>query len=681
MQNLLNDLEGVLAQDGRFMADGKILKNNVVEAALQPDADLLKLLLANNAIKEHFFTDIDGAFVFDKVKFHDFVSNKAFLPDSYTAFRNRLGLSDGKSFLKESKDVVLAWAYKDCVLEGGMNKEEQGRDEIFYNTTLAPDDITRLTDKKVFTNFEYWDAAAVKAKKSKPVKDITQSENLLIKGNNLLALHSLKHRYAGKVKLIYIDPPYNTENDSFRYNDSFNHSTWLTFMKNRLEVARELLSEDGVIFVQCDDNEQAYLKVLMDEIFGDCFLNTISVKAKVGAGASGGGEDKRMKKNIEYIHCYYKNSFTAFNDVSKRTEIEAYIESMKNEDKSFKYTQVLVSKGERKHLKTIKDGKEQDIKIYQHSEVLTKPISQIQKEENLTTREVYTKYFDKIYTTTNSQSSIRQRVWDAVGDANNFYSIDYVPQSGRNKGKLTTLCYTGNKKVLLIWFSDTASADDKGNVVKNEKYGTFWDGINYNNLNKEGEIIFSSGKKPEQLLQRVIATSTNESDLILDFFAGGGTTPAVAHKMGRRWIAVEQMDYIKSLSEARLKNVVGGDQSGISKAVDWKGGGDFIYCEIMEWNERYVQKIRNAKNTTSLLKIYKKLKNEPFIRYNVDMSAYEIDDFKNLEFPAQQAALLACIEMNHLYVNYSEMEDTRYKVPADEQKLNNQFYGKNGNPT
>ncbi len=262
MQNSLNNLEEILSQDARFMSDGKVLKATVVKAALELDAGLLKLLLGDALIKKHFFTDIDGVLVFDKVEFQGFVSNKQFLPDSYTAFRNRLGLTDGNGFLKQSKDVVLAWAYKDCVLEGGMTKEDKSRNEIFYNTTLAPDDITRLTDKKVFTNFEYWDKAAVKAKKPKPVKDIAQSKNLLIKGNNLLALHSLKPRYAGKVKLIYIDPPYNPKtkdgkpksDNPFAYNNTFNRSTWLTFMKNRLEVAKSLLTKDGALIVAIDDN-------------------------------------------------------------------------------------------------------------------------------------------------------------------------------------------------------------------------------------------------------------------------------------------------------------------------------------------------------------------------------------------------------------------------------------------
>ncbi|MDE0698075.1 MAG: site-specific DNA-methyltransferase [Boseongicola sp.] len=246
MQNLLDDLTEVLQSEQSFISDGEILKNAVIEAALKMDPRLLELLLQSDAIKAHFFVEVAGTLVFDKVKFQDFVSNKAFLPDSYTAFKNRIGLTDGRrDYLSQSRDVVLAWPYKDCVLEGGMTKEDRGRNEVFWNTTLAPDDITRLFEPKALTGWERWDAEAVKDGNPKPVGPlahgagggVTLDDNLLIKGNNLLALHSLKARYAGKVKLIYIDPPYNTGSDEFRYNDRFKHSSWLTFMRNRLSLA------------------------------------------------------------------------------------------------------------------------------------------------------------------------------------------------------------------------------------------------------------------------------------------------------------------------------------------------------------------------------------------------------------------------------------------------------------
>ncbi len=678
MQNLLADLEAVLKKEKKFVSDdGRLFKNRIIEAALKLDASLIALLLSDKTIKEKFFKQVGKALVFDKVEFQRFISNKQFLADSYTSFKNKIGLSDGEGgYLKESNKVVLNWAYKDCVLEGGMTKEESSRNEIFYNTTLAPDEITRLFSPKVFTGFEKWDADAITKGKPKKVKEIKDTDNLLIKSNNLLALHCLKERYAGKVKLIYIDPPFNTDNDSFKYNDSFNHSTWLTFMKNRLEIAKHLLRSDGVILVHCDDNEQGYLKVLMDEVFNNNFLNTISVMAKVSAGASGGGEDKKIKKNIEYIHCYYKDAFYGFKDAYKETKIENYIDMMNSTNKSFKYTQVLLSTGKKERMKVIKDGAGEDIIIYKHANVITSTVSKIQKNEGLSINDLYKKYFNKIYTTTNSQSSIRQRIWDAVGDGNDFYSIEYTPKSGKDKGKLITQYYTGNKKVLLIWFSNTAYIDKKGKVIKKEKYGTFWDGIDYNNLNKEGGVIFSSGKKPEQLPHRIIEMGTEPEDLVLDFFSGSGTTLSIAHKMGRQWIGVEQMDYIKDLPESRLKNVIRGDQTGVSKSVGWQGGGEFIYCELKEWNEKYIQNIRKAKTKADIKKIYRAIQKEAFYRYDVDMSQYQNKEFEDLSLANQKKSLCDCLDANHLYVNYSERDDSQYKLSAEEKDLTKKFYGK-----
>lgn len=280
MQNLFADLETALAEDPALLDEqGRLNKNVLITRAANLDAGFLARLMASETLKRHFFTAVGDVLVFDKARFQEFVANKAFLPDSYTAFRNTIGLTDGAGrSIKDKGEVVLAWPYKDCVLEGGMTKEDVKRDEVFWNTTLAPDDITRLFEPKALTGFERWDAEAVAAGEPKPVGRIDPTtDNLLIKGNNLLALHSLKRRYAGQVKLIYIDPPYNTGGDGFRYNDRFNHSAWLTFMRNRLEVAKALLRPDGAIFVNLDDNEAHYAKVLMDEVFGrDCNIASIA---------------------------------------------------------------------------------------------------------------------------------------------------------------------------------------------------------------------------------------------------------------------------------------------------------------------------------------------------------------------------------------------------------------------
>ncbi|WP_151826186.1 DNA methyltransferase [Acinetobacter junii] len=234
------------------------------------------------------------------------MSDNSLKKGRYTRHSNKIGLystsHDRIGFLNNNNDVVLSFPFKDTVLEAGMSKEDSGREERFLHQEVDSSDIDTLFEPKVLTNVKYSGIQEFR-NSGKAIEFFDENgnlqQNLLIKGNNLLALYSLRERLAGKVKLIYIDPPYNTESDSFTYNDSFNHSSWLTFMKNRLEVARDLLKEEGVIFVQCDDNEQAYLKVLMDEIFGRSnFLNQISVKMKQTSGASGGGEDKKLKKNL-----------------------------------------------------------------------------------------------------------------------------------------------------------------------------------------------------------------------------------------------------------------------------------------------------------------------------------------------------------------------------------------------
>ena len=300
MENLFNHLEQVvLRMDSRFCTeDGHLLKNNVVEAALALDPKLLHYLLADEKLKKQFFSEVDGLLVFDKVKFQRFVMNKQFLPDSYTAFKNKVGLTNENSeFLSESREVVLSWPYKDCMLEGGQTKEDAKRQEIFWNETLAPDEINRLTEPKALCHFRRYDS-----KGEHEATELRPDDNLIIKGNNLLALYSLRERFRNSIKLIYIDPPYNTGNDSFGYNDSFNHSTWLTFMKNRLEVAKELLRNDGVLFVQCDDNEQAYLKVLLDQIFGRknfvaCIIPLMNPRGRQESAYP-------IAKSHEYILCY-----------------------------------------------------------------------------------------------------------------------------------------------------------------------------------------------------------------------------------------------------------------------------------------------------------------------------------------------------------------------------------------
>jgi adenine-specific DNA-methyltransferase len=681
MQNLQHKLIELLKTEDNLVIDGQLNKNKIIELGLKVETQIIRLLIKNPTFKKHFFTEVENVLVFDKIKFQRFVNNKSFLPDSYTAFKNKIGLAINDdttdNFIKAKNDVVLAWPHKDCVLEGGQTKEDQKRNEIFWNETLAPDNVDRLLDAKAFTNFKKYDKDG-----EHNVTELKGDENLILKGNNLLVLSSLLKTHRGKIKLIYIDPPYNTGVDSFQYNDNFNHSTWLTFMKNRLLIARELLKDDGVIFVQCDDNEQAYLKVLMDEIFDrDNFLNQVSAKMKQTSGASGGGEDKRLKKNIEYLIIYSKNklAFENFNPIYDEINLQTAIKEMRDEGKSWKYTRVIMSDlKDREFFKEIKDGSGEPIKIFKHSNIVYKTIKELMKSDNLTEEECYHKYYDKVFRDTNAQSSIRTRVMEATNKEGEFFSIDYIPVSGRNKNKLTTLYYKGNNCDLIAWLSDICVKRNK-KLVKLEKLGTFWDGFPLNNLNKEGSVNFPNGKKPEALIKKILELTTSESDIVLDYHLGSGTSSAVAHKMKRKYIGIEQMNYNEDDSVQRLINVINADQSGISKDVNWQGGGSFAYAELLEFNQKYISQIQEAKTKEDVLKVWKEMEQKAFLsfQFNKDIFNERLDAFKTASLETMRQYLIEILDKNQLYVNFSEIEDETFIVSKEDKALNYSFYKAN----
>jgi adenine-specific DNA-methyltransferase len=656
MKNLLDNLKILLQKDERLVSEGELLKNKIIEIALKLDKDLIKLLLSYEKMKEVFFIEVEGALIFDKDKFIKFISNKQFLPDSYTAFKNKIGLIDEKGeFISEKREVVLSWPYKDCVLEGGMTKEDQKRDEIFWNEILAPDEISRLLDPKVFTNAKRIDAKGehkfdgFRTDEKGDIKD-----NLIIKGNNLLVLHSLKKRYAGKVKLIYIDPPYNIGNDSFGYNDRFNHSTWLTFMKNRLEVAKELLRDDGIIFVQCDDNEQAYLKVLMDEIFErDNFVSSIAVRSSTPSGIKTAHKQKTIIKQKDFILVYGKNkSKILFKpQYMKATEWDqhysVWIERTQSGIKLMRLEDVL-----KKEKIIDKNQKLKDLNVNDENfkNFYLKNADNIARWTSHKNKEIIelclTKYKDKIYITRDKNGKetiyLNKQVLQPLS-----YSINYVYDNKRFVKDISLLVCD------------------------------FWSDIDFQNTQNEGGVSLPAGKKPEFLLYRIIDMSTEPGDLVLDFFMGTGTTCAVAHKMGRQYIGVEQLDYGENSAVVRLKNVINGDQTGISKAVGWKGGGDFVYLELMKWNENFVEKIQKAKTKDELKTLWETMKEKAFLSYKVDIKTIDAHakDFDDLSIEDQKRFLLECLDKNHLYVNYSEIDDEEYGVSERDKKFNREVYG------
>jgi len=376
-------------------------------------------------------------------------------------------------------------------------------------------------------------------KDKKIVSNPDEKFNFLLEGDNLHSLYLLEKTHKGKIDLITIDPPYNTGVNDFMYDDyyvdeedGYKHSKWLSFMEKRLRIAKDLLNESGYIFININDVEVAQLRILCDDIFGEeNFVNIISVKMKNNAGASGGGEDKKLKKNIEYILIYAKNSIqsNSFNKVYSYTKMDDLLDYYRVNNISWKYTSLIKDFGEREYCCTTYDGTGDEIKIYKLRNSVITSVSKVAKDENLTEYEVYKKYIDRIFTTAMPQSSIRPRVIDALKknnyiiDKNSLYSIEYIPKTGKNKGNIYEQFYKGEKLRLFSWLKDVTTNID-GDIYKSDIKGTYWDGYNLNNLTKEGNIKFENGKKPLKLIQDIVEMSTSKSSLILDFFAGSGTT-------------------------------------------------------------------------------------------------------------------------------------------------------------
>ena len=635
------ELERLLAQNDTFMVEGVLNKNKLAELARQYNPELLNLLMSDEKIANHFFSSLEtGVLVFKKDVFLQFLNNKEFLPDSFTAYKTKIGLATGDKYISENQEVVLNFPYKDCVLEGGQTKDDAKRQEIFFNETLAPTEINRLLDDKVLTNFKRYDETG-----EHNVEEIKDTDNLIIKGNNLIALHSLKKRFAGKVMLIYIDPPYNTGNDSFKYNDKFNHSTWLSFMKNRLEIAKTLLADDGVLFVHCDYNEDGYLRVLLDEIFTeDNFVANITVRSNSISGNKTQHKEKTILKNKDTILVYKKNSLKINPQYTAKQKWDTH------------YNAILISE----------DGKLKPKKLLEHliEHKVLDPKEKITENSwgNEKFRNFCIENMNFIYRIVNSiseslkQESLKQK--DTVIVKNNDGDITYA----LNGKRLSTL----NKTILNM----------NGKMELVQLLGDLWGDIDFQNTQNEGGVSFPTGKKPEALLRRIIDMTTKEGDVVLDYHLGSGTTAAVAHKMNRQYIGIEQMSYIETLAVERLKKVIEGERGGISKAVSWTGGGSFVYAELKNDAQDFKNAISEATTTEELLELFEMAKKSSFLSYRIDPKKLKQTDFELLSLAEQKQILSEIIDNNNLYVNYSDIDDRDYGISDEDKKLNHAFYGK-----
>jgi adenine-specific DNA-methyltransferase len=647
---LLKTLEDTLKKEPNYITDnGEIKKWVVIHKAQNFDADLLEYLLDEPTLKETFFKQVKDVLVFNQNAFIQFLEQKNYLNDSYTAYKNKVGLTIDGKYLKQRNEVALVWPFKDCILEGGQSREEDKREEIFFNEILAQDEINQLLEQKVLTNAKKYTVDGEKVIDSfNRNEEGTITDNLIIKGNNLLALHSLKQEFAGKVKLIYIDPPYNTGNDSFNYNDSFNHSTWLTFMKNRLSIANELLCDTGALFIQCDDIEFAYLKILTDEIFGkNNFINSIAVRSSTASGMKTAHKEKTIIKQKDLILAYKKGQTINIKpQYTKKEKWDTHYSYFFNrETKSiFKLLEVL-----RKEKILTESENLDDIDINDK-----KTISfLIKNKENIfqTAPELPHEIKEK--------SKAQKDVLIEYGEGDNInYAI--------NGRRLTFL----SKTIKKIYYNQEFKEDIATLLCD------FWNDIDFQNTQNEGGVSFPAGKKPEVLLYRIIDMITQDGDLILDFHLGSGTTAVVSHKMNRQYIGIEQLDYAQNDSIKRLQNVINGEQSGISKGLNWKGGGSFIYLELKKYNQTFIEQIQAVKDTATLLSIWEAMKAKSFLNYNVDIQEQEkhIAAFKADTLNNQKQLLIKLLDKNQLYVNLSSINDKDFEITAEEKKITNEFY-------
>lgn len=302
---LFDELKKVLTSFGdKYFIGDELNRSKISDDLRAYDEALLAKLFSIDFIKKNYLKDVAGQKLFQIDQLEEAILYDDYWDTSYTKYENRVGLTSSGKFIEDDQDVVLDFPFKDGVLTASMTKEdnEDGYDDAFLNEVIEKDEIDRLFDKKILNKAKRYDDNGVTNTDSFDVA----KDNLIIKGNNLLALHTIKEKYTGKVKLIYIDPPYNTGKDSFVYNDKFSRSTWLTFMKNRLDIAHDLLREDGAIFISIDEKQQAYLKVLMDNIFGEKnLLNVFHIQARYTQKSL--NEKNDFQPVMEYVMAYSKN--------------------------------------------------------------------------------------------------------------------------------------------------------------------------------------------------------------------------------------------------------------------------------------------------------------------------------------------------------------------------------------
>lgn len=620
-------LETLKADERFFTADGELLRNAVYESAMKMDSNLLKLLYQNETTRARFFTDVDGISVFDKVGFGWVVNNRSFLPDSYTRYKNKVGLVNANGdYISTSNDVSLVFPYKDCVLAGGQTKDDQKRSEIFYNETLAPDEVDRLFYPKVLTN-----AVKYTADGEESVSSFSETDHLIIKGNNLLAISSLLKRYEKRVKCVYIDPPYNpTSNaNTFCYNNTFNRSTWLVFMKTRLEIAKRFLTDDGVLIVAIDKNEQPRLQMLIEEIYPEYDVDCITVihnpRGTIGT-------------NFSYTHEFAifvtpKGKKSICNRILSEEEIDWSplrnwgSESERTDAKNCFYP-IIVQDGEIVGFGDVSpDDYHPQQTVFEDGKYYVYPID---------IKGVERKWRYARQTVESIWSMLRAK------KTKTGYDIEL----GKNFGVYKT-----------VWTDSRYDASVNGTqLLKSILPST----------------TFTYPKSLYNVIDCINSVVMEDKDaIILDFFGGSGTTGHAVMEINkdggnRRFILVEQMDYVKT--DTLPRNVE------IMKKIS--GESAIVYCELAKLNQNFVEQIETATDG-EMIGIWNDMLKTGFISCKVNPSDIDLEDvdFTELSLDDKKRFLMEMLDKNQLYVNYCDMEDETFAVSEEDKAFTNSFYG------
>ena len=663
--SIFDELQKTLISNKDFLDEsGKLIKSKVETAALQMDPHLLSALLSSDSLKKAFFTEVNGVEVFDKVNFSWVLNDSEFLPDSFTSFKNKIGLiNQGRDFISKSDDVVLSFPYKDCEIEFDSTDENEKRDEVFLNEVLCGKEINALLDKKAFSN------ASRHSKEGVSPTETYNDDNLVIKGNNLMSLYSLLPRFEGKIQMMYWDILYNTGSDQVPYNDSFKHSSWLAMMKNRLDAAYKLLKETGFIFVHLDAGEMAYLKVLMDEIFGrDHYVSTITCKVKAPSGVASGAQ--MIFDCSEYILVYAKNPLLSkYNNLTEDSEV---IDEKSKTAEFYKYRLTSISYDHMELVKDLGDEKVYRIKKSDFS------IEQMKDKSSLSYYMNREGIFRTAALSGGREKVIAEIVRAQPDNLESMFVFEHTPNKGKNAGKLVRdLIY---KNGGILWLSDFSKVDDENKcLVKCQHITSIFNNDWWQGISSEGDTTLKNGKKPEILLKTLIDMSTDPGDWVLDAYFGTGTTGAVAMKMGRHFVGLEQLGEHFDKAVTRLDGVIAGEQSGVSKAVNWHGGGSFVSCELLKENQHFVDSIQTASGK-DLDAIYQNLMDSPFV-LNYQVATDVISQIQNkdsylaLSDDDKKKVLIALLDKNLLYVCLSDINDSDLHVLDKDKDFTKSFYG------